>query len=112
MNSGFKYAAGVSNIALYIPAPRIDLRSLVERRVLDNPRLDRHMERACRVTGQRAIRFPEPWEDSATMAAEAALGLLRDTHRIDPKSVRHLVVGTETGVDHSKPVSAYLQGML
>jgi hydroxymethylglutaryl-CoA synthase len=30
----------------------------------------------------------------------------------DLKGIRHLAVGTETGVDHSKPISAYVQGML
>ena len=54
------------------PAAAIDLDTLVRRRVVMNPRLDRHLERACRVTGQKAIRFPEIWEDSATLAATAA----------------------------------------
>jgi hydroxymethylglutaryl-CoA synthase len=72
----------------------------------------RHLERACRVTGQKAIRFPEIWEDSVTMAASAIRMLFLQNPAIDVKNVRHLAVGTETGVDHSKPVSAYAQGML
>jgi hydroxymethylglutaryl-CoA synthase len=108
---GSAHSLGISDIRLYIPSPRIDLGTLVERRVAENPRLDRHLERACRVTGQEAIRFPEQWEDSATMAAQAALGLVQGAAEMSGK-VRHLVVGTETGVDHSKPVSAYVQGML
>jgi hydroxymethylglutaryl-CoA synthase len=90
----------------------MDLETLVERRVKLNPRLDRHLERACRVTGQKLIRFPEIWEDSATLAATAAYRLLTARPKIDSKSIRHLAVGTETGVDHAKPVSAYVQGML
>jgi hydroxymethylglutaryl-CoA synthase len=103
---------GINDISLYLPSPRIDIASVVERRVFDNPRLDRHMERACRTTGQRAIRFPEPWEDSATMAAQAGLGLLSRVDASGRGGIRHLAVGTETGVDHSKPISAYVQGML
>jgi hydroxymethylglutaryl-CoA synthase len=103
---------GISDIGLYVPQPVIDLENLVERRVRLNPRLDRHLERACRVTGQKAIRFPEIWEDSATMAASAIRTLFRQNPNFDAKNVRHLAVGTETGVDHSKPVSAYAQGML
>jgi len=103
---------GISDIGLYVPQPAIDLENLVERRVRLNPRLDRHLERACRVTGQKAIRFPEVWEDSATLAASAVRMLFRQNPGIDLKNVRHLAVGTETGVDHSKPVSAYVQGML
>ncbi len=101
---------GLGDLHLYAPAPRIDLKQVVAARVEHNPRLERHLERACRTTGQRAIRFPEPWEDSATLAAAAASPLLAD-ERIAP-SLRYLAVGTETGSDHSKPVSAYVQGML
>ncbi len=103
---------GIHDIGLHIPAPRIGLGSIVEKRVLDNPRLERHMERAIRTTGQRAIRFPDPWEDSFTMAAEAARNLLENRPGADPKSIRHLAVGTESGLDHSKSGSAWVQGML
>jgi hydroxymethylglutaryl-CoA synthase len=103
---------GISDIGVYVPPPVIDLEDLVQRRVRLNPRLDRHLERACRVTGQKAIRFPEIWEDSATLAASAIRVLFRQNPGIDLKNIRHLAVGTETGVDHSKPVSAYAQGML
>jgi len=103
---------GISDISIYIPAPAMDLETLVERRVKLNPRLERHLERACRVTGQKLIRFPEIWEDCATLAATAAYRLLTAHPGMDLKSIRHLAVGTETGVDHAKPVSAYVQGML
>jgi hydroxymethylglutaryl-CoA synthase len=105
-------STGISDISLYVPSPAIGLDVLVKRRVLLNPRLDRHLERACRVTGQKAIRFPEIWEDTATLAASAARGLFLQNPSLEARSVRHLAVGTETGVDHSKPVSAYVQGML
>ncbi len=103
---------GISDIGIYVPAPMMDIATLVDRRVKLNPRMDRHLERACRVTGQKAIRFPEIWEDSATLAATAAYRLLTAEPGIDARNIRHLAVGTETGVDHSKPLSAYVQGML
>ncbi len=112
MSADGRGTIGIGDIGLYIPPPRMHLGELVRRRVGMNPRLDRHLERACRVTGQAAIRFPETWEDSATLAATAVHGLLKDDPAFDVKTVRHLAVGTETGVDHSKPVSAYVQGML
>ncbi len=105
-------AVGISDIFLYVPEARIGIDELVERRVSDDPRLERHLERACRVTGQRAIRFPAPSEDTPSMAATAAYGLIRNSAGFEPKSLRYLVVGTESGVDHSKPISAYVQGML
>jgi hydroxymethylglutaryl-CoA synthase len=103
---------GISDIGLYLPSPTIDVDTVVARRVLEDPRMGRHFERALRVTGQRAMRFPEPWEDSATMAAQAAHDLLSLDPRMDLGRLRHLAVGTETGTDHSKPLSAPVQGML
>jgi hydroxymethylglutaryl-CoA synthase len=101
---------GISDIGIYVPAPALSLKTLVERRVRLNPRLDRHLERACRVTGQQIIRFPEIWEDTATLAASAANVLFE--RGMNPRSIRHVAVGTESTVDHSKPISAYVQGML
>ncbi len=112
MRESFAASVGINDINLYLPSPRMDLNALVEQRVMENPRLETHLERARRTTGQRAIRFPEPWEDSATMAAQAALGLVMNTTEAERGGLRHLAVGTETGVDHSKPLSAYVQGML
>ncbi len=103
---------GISDISLHIPEPRIDLATIVERRVREIPSLERHLQRAIRTTGQTAIRFPHIWEDTATIAAEAVLGLVRAGTGVDTRMLRHLSVGTESGVDHSKPVSAYVQGML
>jgi hydroxymethylglutaryl-CoA synthase len=101
---------GIDDIGIYIPAPALPIETLIEKRVHSNPRLDRHLERAQRVTGQKVIRFPDVWEDTATLAAMSVAALVKTG--LDPRSVRHLAVGTETGIDHSKPVSAYVQGML
>jgi hydroxymethylglutaryl-CoA synthase len=103
---------GISDIRVYLPNPVIDLQELIRKRVAEHPRLARHMDRALATTGQKSIRFPEPWEDTATMAAQAAYELLRRNPKLDQSAIRHLAAGTETTVDHSKPVSAYVQGML
>jgi hydroxymethylglutaryl-CoA synthase len=105
-------SVGISDLGIYVPPPEMDVEALIKRRVRDNPMLDRHFERAGRVTGQSAFRFPELWEDSATLAARSAYDLFARSPGFDTHSLRHLIVGTETGVDHSKPVSAYVQGML
>jgi hydroxymethylglutaryl-CoA synthase len=103
---------GISDIQLHIPESKLDLTVLVKNRSQDDPRLGRHFARALRTTGQRAMRFPNLWEDTATMAAQAAHALLRRAGPVTLPNLRHLVVGTETTVDHSKPLSAYVQGML
>jgi hydroxymethylglutaryl-CoA synthase len=103
---------GISDISIYIPRAKLELDVLIRERSAANPRMARHLDRAMRVTGQRAIRFPDVWEDSATMAAQAAYGMLKVRDPLSLSSLRHLVVGTESGLDHSKPLSAFVQGML
>jgi hydroxymethylglutaryl-CoA synthase len=103
---------GISDINIYVPQAKLDLGVLIKERSVSNPKLARHLDRALRVTGQKAIRFTSVWEDSATMAAQAAFGLLKGKDAVSLSNLRHLVVGTETGLDHSKPLSAFVQGML
>ena len=105
-------AVGISDISIYIPHLKLNLAQLQKQRIKSNPNLASHLDRALRTTGQRFIRFPESWEDTTTMAAEAAYKLLTDKQTTDTQLLRYLAVGTETPVDHSKPVSAYVEGML
>jgi hydroxymethylglutaryl-CoA synthase len=112
MQDSNRRRVGISDIRVYLPQPVIDLQELIDKRVAEHPRLARHLARALATTGQKSIRFPEPWEDTATMAAQAACELLQGNPGLDPAAIRHLAVGTETTVDHAKPVSAYVQGML
>ncbi len=105
-------SVGISDIRIHVPEARIGLDTLVEHRVNENPRLERHLARAMRTTGQRAIRFPSVREDTATLAASAAHGLLTGNPDKSASNLRYLTVGTESGLDHSKPVSAFVEGML
>lgn len=103
---------GIGDIAVYIPRLQISLDTLIARHRERNPQWARTLARARRRTGQESLRFPEPWEDSATMAAQAAAALLERMSEAEIRSLRYLVVGTETGVDQAKPVAAHVQGML
>jgi hydroxymethylglutaryl-CoA synthase len=51
------------------------------------------------------------WEDSVTMAANAAMQVLEKTGT-DPEEIQQLIVSTESGVDHSKAVASFVQGLL
>ena len=103
---------GIGDIAVYIPAPKVDLQALLKHRVAQDPKSERRFSRALDTTGQISMRYPEPWQDNSTLATQAAYALLQ---RVEPeklKGLRYLTVGTETGVDHSKPVAAYVEGAL
>jgi hydroxymethylglutaryl-CoA synthase len=103
---------GISDIGLYVPYNVIDVEFVAAMRSREHSELAPHFRRALTTTGQRQLRFPCVWEDTATMAAEAARGLLLANPHLDLLSLRFLTVGTETTVDHAKPVSSYVQGML
>jgi hydroxymethylglutaryl-CoA synthase len=52
-----------------------------------------------------------PWEDAVTLAANAGSRLLRGVD-VDPDEIGMLLVATETGVDHSKPVAVFVHDLL
>ena len=102
---------GISDIGVYIPEAEIDIKDIIENRKDLEPKLAGKIRGAARLTGQAAIRFPQKWEDPVTFAAETVKKLYRrNPEKID--ALRYLGVGTETGLDCSKPLAAYLQGLL
>ncbi len=107
-----QHRIGIDDIAIYLPVPRMRMDSLIESRSISHPELLSVLKKAIDKTGLKSFRFPDPWEDTASLAANAA-ALVFD--RIDPNQIaalRWIASGTETAVDHSKPVSSYVQGML
>jgi hydroxymethylglutaryl-CoA synthase len=105
-------SVGISDIGLYVPRPEIEIETILGERIRREPGLEKRLRRAWETTGQRKMRYPEAWEDTTTLAAQAAMVLLRQNPGIDPSRMRYLAVGTETAVDHSKAVAAYAEGML
>lgn len=103
---------GISDLALFMPKSTIDLQTIVDKRIADDPNLEKHLARALKSTGQIALRFPRVWEDTITLAAEAAKTLLEQNPKVDRAQVRFLTLGTETSVDMSKAGSSYVLGML
>jgi len=103
---------GISDIALYLPPPKIEIETIVRERIRSKPELEHRLLRALDTTGQRELRFPEVWEDTSTMAAESSRLLLQQDGDLDIGRMRYLAVGTETPIDHSKAAAAYVEGML
>lgn len=105
---------GISDMAVHIPTPRIALETILNARAAADPPFERRLRRAIESTGQISLRFPFPWEDPVTMAAQAGDALLRRTDGASDRAerTRYIAVGTESSVDMSKPVAAYVQGAL
>lgn len=73
----------------------------------------RHVDPAKYTQGLGALEMAiaDPSEDTVSLAAEAGRRALANAG-LDPKQLGMLVVGTETGVDHSKPVASFVHGLL
>ncbi|MEW6442986.1 MAG: hydroxymethylglutaryl-CoA synthase [bacterium] len=95
---------GVSDMAIYIPPLFLAHKQLAEARGVP-------WEKYGHGLGNEGMAILPNWEDAVTMAANAAAQLLEKT-ATDPGEVGQLVVSTESGVDHSKPVASFVQGLL
>ena len=95
---------GIDALAFAGPAHYIDLARLAEARNVDPGKFLHGL-------GQKRMAIASPCEDTVTMAVDAGAAALQ-RFDIDPASIGTLIVGTETGIDHSKPVAVYVHELL
>ncbi len=96
--------AGIDGIGVYFPDYCVKAETLAPVRGEDP-------EKIIRGLGIRSFAVPTPFEDAVTMAANAADDLLADRPEVVGQ-IRRVVVATESALDSSKPLAAYLHGML
>jgi hydroxymethylglutaryl-CoA synthase len=99
-----KTSVGIEALAVALPRRTLHLEDLARARGVDPAKYIGGL-------GVREMAVTDPGEDTVALAATAARRLV-ETNRIDPASIGMLAVGTETGVDHSKPVASFVQGLL
>ena len=104
---------GIDGIATYVPRLFVDLGAewAVARAAAQGGTAHELVEKVSRGLGLRRMAIPDGHEDSATMAAMAAKRLIDRLH-LDPRQLGYLAIGTETTVDQSKSIAAYVLGML
>lgn len=95
---------GIEALALSFPHTCVELAALAEARGVAP---SKYLEGI----GTRRMAVPAADEDTVTLAARAAAEVLARSG-VHPDSVGLLAVGTETAVDHSKPVASYVQGLV
>ena len=98
------FDVGVTDISIYVPRYYLTHQDLAEARDIPVDKFHIGM-------GNFKMSIIPNWEDSVTMAANAAYQLLKRTDT-DPAEIRQMVVSTESGVDYSKPVASYVQELL
>lgn len=94
---GQRGAYGIEKIAIWPASMALDIEALCQDRGTDYATVARSLN-----TVQRSVC--PPWEDTVTMAVNAASDLLTDDIR---PSVELLIASTESSVDQEKPISSW-----
>jgi hydroxymethylglutaryl-CoA synthase len=95
---------GIDALGVAVPRRYLDLGDLARARGVDPAKYTHGL-------GAREMAVAEPGEDTVSLAAAAARRAL-EIAGLDPRDLGLLVVGTETGVDHAKPVASFVHGLL
>lgn len=96
--------AGISSLGIYIPPLYLSHDDLADARGIEKEKFRIGL-------GNLKMAIVPPWEDTVTMAANAAEMAIENAG-IDKDDIGLLIVSTETGVDQSKPVASFVQGLL
>ncbi|TMQ12481.1 MAG: hydroxymethylglutaryl-CoA synthase family protein [Deltaproteobacteria bacterium] len=95
---------GIHALGLAIPRRYVDMEDLARARGVEPGKYLHGL-------GAREMAVAEPGEDTVALAALAGRRALAASG-LAPHQLGLLVVGTETGVDHSKPVASFVHGLL
>lgn len=93
---------GIEAMGVAVPRRYIDLAELATARGIDPAKYTVGL-------GATEMAIADASEDTVALAAQAGRRALAG---FDPSKLGMLVVGTETGVDHSKPVASFVHGLL
>jgi len=97
-------AAGIDDIAIYIPQLYVEASDFAQARGLDPVKLERGLG-----IGQMAI--VDTNQDPACLAANACLKIMQK-NKLAPDQIGRLYVATESSFDESKAMNSYVIGML
>ncbi|WP_284652339.1 hydroxymethylglutaryl-CoA synthase family protein [Flavobacterium terrisoli] len=92
--------AGIDSIAFDIPQIYLPITTLAENRNIEADKLIKGL-------GLHKMSFLDVHQDVVTMASNAALKLIQQED-LNPSEINRIYVGTESGVDSSKPVASYV----
>lgn len=91
---------GIDSIAFDIPQLYLPITTLAENRNIEADKLIKGL-------GLQKMSFLDVHQDVVTMASNAALKLMQQEN-LNPKEINRIYVGTESGIDSSKPVASYV----
>ncbi|RXR32181.1 hydroxymethylglutaryl-CoA synthase family protein [Flavobacterium piscinae] len=95
---------GIDSISFDIPKLYLPISTLAHKRNIEPDKLIKGL-------GLHKMSFPDQHQDVVTFAANAALKLIQQEN-INPSEIARIYVGSESGVDSSKPVASYVLSLL
>ncbi len=95
---------GIDLISYYVPSLYLPIEKLAKARNIEYAKLNKGL-------GLQQMALCDVDEDVATMAAEAALRLIRDNN-LDPAKIGRIYLGTESALDAAKPTASYVMHVL
>ncbi len=104
---------GIDDIAIYVPRLYLEL---ADENHPDKPTEFSQSRKSdpakyLHGIGIAKMSIPDTYQDSSVLAANAIYELI-DRNKLSPIDIARIDIATETGVDESKPVAAYVHGML
>ena len=97
-------AVGIDQLAVYVPRYVLELEKLAKARGVPPEKISIGL-------GAHEMAVAPPWEDTVTLAANAAERLFAQGWA-RPDEIGLLLVATETAVDHAKPASIFVHELL
>lgn len=97
-------AAGIDDIAIYIPRLYVDAADFADGRGMDPAKLQKGL-------GVSQMAIVDTNQDPACLAANACLQIMQK-NKLSPEDIGRLYVSTESSFDESKAMNSYVVGML
>ena len=95
---------GIDSIAFDIPKIHLPIKTLAENRNIEPEKLIKGL-------GLHKMTFPDVYQDVVTFATNAVYKLLVQEN-LKPEQIDRIYVGSESGIDASKPIGSYIIALL
>lgn len=95
---------GIDSISFDIPKIHLPIKTLAENRNIEPEKLIKGL-------GLTKMSFLDVHQDVVTLASNAVLKLINQEN-LNPREISRIYVGTESGVDSSKPIGSYIISLL
>ena len=95
---------GIDAIAFDIAKIHLPIKTLAEARNIEPEKLEKGL-------GLLKMTLPDVYQDTVVFAANALTRLIEDND-IDASDIARIYVGTESGIDNSKPIGSFLVALM